>query len=337
MFCPAITIILASLLHVLYCQQLEHHDGREVQDKSDAYAKQKYYCNLFDVMKITDLSHPLENGTLHWPSNKGFIYRSQVDGERMNERNKTYYLKSDGFEMAVHCGTHLDAPRHFSKTGWTVDEIPLDRLINVPVQVIDLSSKVASNRSYGFVKDDFFDQNSKESLVIGKSVLLVYTGLSHLYDQGAKAYMGTDANNMTEMRIPGFTEEAAQYLVDVGVFGVGLDAPSADSSERHGLNNTLDPVAHTIFTKNNIYILENISKRLSELVHNDKLVRLTIAPLAIRGGSGSPIRLVAVTFRGDCATTTNSASSLSDVILVFLAIVSVIPVTVFVHSRYPGI
>lgn len=257
---------------------------------------------LVDGIKtIIDLSWPLNNNTLHWPKNFGFEYLNLIDGERKNDQNQSYYVKSDGFKMAVHTGTHLDAPRHFSQNGWTVDQIPLDRLVDVPVHVIDLSAQVSRNRSYNFQKSDFIDAQTNQPLVSPKSVVLVYTGLSKFYEQGEKAYFGTDTKNISQMQIPGFSKQAAEYMVEMKVYGVGLDAASADSSDRHGSNETYDPVAHSILNSNNIFILENISNRLSEIVaQKDASLRLTIAPLPITGGSGSPVRLIAFTLHDDC-------------------------------------
>lgn len=266
---------------------------------------------LVDGIKtIIDLSWPLNNDTLHWPKNTGFQYISVKDGEAKNDQNQAYYVRSDAFTMAVHTGTHLDAPRHFSQSGWTVDQIPLDRLIDVPAHVIDLSAKVNVNRTYNFQKSDFIDAQTNKPLVSPKSVVLIYTGISKFYEQGKKAYFGTETTNISEMSIPGFSKEAAEYMVEMKVYGVGLDAASADSSDRHGANETYDPVAHTIFNSNNIYILENVGKRLSEIVGQDAQIRLSIAPLAITGGSGSPVRLVAFTLHDDrlCGPPTNSAT-----------------------------
>lgn len=50
-------------------------------------------------------------------------------------------LKSDRLEIDLHSGTHMDAPRHFSQDKWTIEQVPLDRLVNVPARVIDLSEK----------------------------------------------------------------------------------------------------------------------------------------------------------------------------------------------------
>lgn len=38
-----------------------------------------------------------------------------------------YWASSNEFEAAEHGGTHIDAPYHFNKEGWKVDDIPFER------------------------------------------------------------------------------------------------------------------------------------------------------------------------------------------------------------------
>lgn len=283
---------------------------------------------------IVDLSHPLHNGTIHWPIFPGFTYTSYLDGDLPHEPNQTHYVKADGFTTSIHCGTHLDAPNHFNRQGWSVEQIPLSRLIDVQLQVIDLSAKVQANRSYSFTKADFIDSTGLKSLVTGGSVVLVYTGLSKFYADGQKAYLGTETNNTSEMHIPGFSKEAAQYLVEQGVYGVGLDAPSADSSQQHGANGTMNPVAHAIFSANNIYIIENVSNKLFDMIGQDSHMRLTIAPLAIVGGSGSPVRLVAVMAHNDCYKSAKNSSPLvrPQVVVMVMALIAFVAATLKLHK-----
>ena len=53
-----------------------------------------------------------------------------------------FYLEMYDISGSEHGGTHLDAPRHFAEGKWTLDQIPLDRLIG-PAIKIDISSKAA--------------------------------------------------------------------------------------------------------------------------------------------------------------------------------------------------
>lgn len=275
--------------------------------------------------KIIDLSYPLADGTLHWPENAGFKYSAQVDGERKNQFEQPYYVKSDSIDTAVHTGTHIDAPVHFSKEGWTIEQVPLERLIDVPVCVIDLSEKVRSNRTYNFMKEDFIDPNTNQPRVRPGSVVLVYTGISDLYSQGPKEYFGTDDKDVSKMKIPGFSQEAARYLVELGIYGVGLDAPSADSSERHGPDGTKNLVAHIEFNANNIFILENVNGKLKDLINEPAgSVSLIIAPLPIVGGSGSPVRLIAVSSPNTCQYLSNNAEQRLHTTGIFTALVAAV-------------
>lgn len=50
------------------------------------------------------------------------------------------YLEVNDFSQGEHVGTHMDAPAHFSKGNWHVDDIPLDKLAGRAV-VIDITAK----------------------------------------------------------------------------------------------------------------------------------------------------------------------------------------------------
>ena len=50
--------------------------------------------------------------------------------------------------MAEHGGTHIDAPLHMWKSAWSVDEIPLDRLYNLALVVVDVTKKVEKEPDY---------------------------------------------------------------------------------------------------------------------------------------------------------------------------------------------
>jgi len=58
--------------------------------------------------------------------------------------------------MAEHGGTHLDAPFHFSKTGWTVEQIPQRHLVDVSGVVIDIEAKVkeSPDQNYALTVED---------------------------------------------------------------------------------------------------------------------------------------------------------------------------------------
>ena len=62
-------------------------------------------------------------------------------------------LESNKFNMAEHTGTHVDAPSHFAKDHWRMQQVPPSRLIG-PGVVIDVTEKVNGNPDYGITVQD---------------------------------------------------------------------------------------------------------------------------------------------------------------------------------------
>ncbi|CAF4762564.1 unnamed protein product, partial [Rotaria sp. Silwood2] len=66
----------------------------------------------------------------------------------------SFFYSSNTFITSEHMGTHIDAPYHFSSTGWKVDEIPLKHLISIHARVIDVSKQCQRNKNYLIKIDD---------------------------------------------------------------------------------------------------------------------------------------------------------------------------------------
>ena len=88
---------------------------------------------------LVDLSHEYSEASIFWPTAEGFRLEKVADGVTPGG----YYYAANNFAGAEHGGTHLDAPVHFAAGRWTVEQIPLDRLIGAAV-VVDVSSKAAA-------------------------------------------------------------------------------------------------------------------------------------------------------------------------------------------------
>lgn len=50
-------------------------------------------------------------------------------------------FEMNNYKMNEHAGTHIDAPTHFNENGWDPSEIPLERLVDLPACVIDISAR----------------------------------------------------------------------------------------------------------------------------------------------------------------------------------------------------
>src|SRR5215510_12240072 len=97
----------------------------------------------FPSGKIVDLSHPFDIQTIYWPTEQGFV----LEKEQAGVTDKGYYYASNKFSAPEHGGTHIDAPRHFSANGNTLDQVPLEQLIGKAI-LIDVTKQCESNRDF---------------------------------------------------------------------------------------------------------------------------------------------------------------------------------------------
>ena len=81
--------------------------------------------------RLIDISVPLREGMAHWPGDVPFtrVQRTRI-GEDHAVSNDSLLM------MSAHCGTHVDAPKHFLPEGTTVEAMELSLLIG-PAYVLD--------------------------------------------------------------------------------------------------------------------------------------------------------------------------------------------------------
>ncbi|KAK5640972.1 hypothetical protein RI129_009519 [Pyrocoelia pectoralis] len=227
---------------------------------------------------VIDLTWPFNNKTISWGAGKKFEITKEnfVDGP-----DGTWYGSRE-FALAEHSGTHLDAPYHFYKNGWKVDEIPLSRLIATCVK-INLSEETEKfGHKARLLPKHLNDWEQRNGPVPPNSVILVYFNWGQYYHNESK-YLGGE--NSTLYRFPALSPQAAQWIADSNkVVGVGLDTPGIDPGE----GPPTKPV-HTILAKNQIYALENVKIPPD---FPEKGAQLLSMPMLLSGGTGAPVRII---------------------------------------------
>jgi len=224
--------------------------------------------------RIVDLGHSIRTSDPSW------------DGSPGAERTSTATFDKDGYaagRVAVdeHFGTHVDAPAHFSKGGWSVDQIPVERLYRPGVR-IDVSAKAAEQPDYLVTAADVAAFESAHGRIPEGSIALVATGWDRFWPDRAR-YMNERAG---VKHFPGLSADAVTLLArDRRVAGIGIDTPSID----YGPSTTFD--AHKVSMALNVFHVENAA-RLTTLPPSGFTV--VVAPLAVAGGSGAPTRIFAV-------------------------------------------
>lgn len=230
-----------------------------------------------------DLSHDLAADTVYWPTAEPFKLQTVAAGMT----DKGYYYSAYQFCAAEHGGTHIDAPVHFAEGRESVDRIPLDRLIGPAIKV-DISSKAATNRDYQIAMADFEAWENKNGRIPDDSIVLLQTGWSHYWPDSLK-YLGTDKRGpeaVAELHFPGLEPAAAKWLTENRkIKAIGLDTASID----YGQSQLFE--THRILMGQNIPAFENVADldRLPE-----KISMVIAMPIKIRGGSGGPLRIIAL-------------------------------------------
>ena len=224
--------------------------------------------------RIVDLGHAIHAGDPSWDGSAGF------------ERKSLATFEKDGYasgRVAVdeHFGTHLDAPAHFAKGRWSVDQIPVERLYRPGIR-IDVSAKAAGNPDYLVTPQDVRAFESAHGRIPEGTIALVATGWDRFWPDRAR-YMNEREG---VKHFPGLSADAVALLArDRRVAGIGIDTPSID----HGPSKTFE--AHKVSMALNVFHIENAA-HLTGLPASGFTV--LVAPLDIAGGSGAPTRVFAV-------------------------------------------
>jgi kynurenine formamidase len=232
--------------------------------------------------RIVDLSHSYGPGTLYWPTSKTkFALTPEADGPTPGG----WFYASNSLSTPEHGGTHLDAPRHFSEKGRTTDQIPLDQLV-APAVVIDVTKEAAANRDYRLTREAVLAFEKANGPIARGTAVLLRTRWSRHWPN-ARAYLGDDTpGDASKLSFPSYGVEAARLLVEErGVAALGIDTASIDYGR------STDFQVHRVAAARNVPGFENLTN-LDQLPLRGALV--IALPMKIEGGSGGPLRAIAL-------------------------------------------
>ncbi|MFQ5847643.1 MAG: cyclase family protein [Candidatus Methylomirabilales bacterium] len=203
------------------------------------------------------------------------------------EIHNTHHLARDGFfanawDIHEHSGTHVDAPLHFSKEGWSAADIPAEALV-VPVVVLDIRRRVRRDPDAQVRVEDVTRWEKKHGRVPPGAAVLMWSGWEDRVRDPA-AYRNMDRQGI--MHFPGFSREAAEFLVtERAVGGIGVDTLSLDYGP------STDFGAHVTVLPTNRWGIENLAN-LGQLPPRGATLFAGVP--RVKGASGGPARILAV-------------------------------------------
>ena len=241
-------------------------------------------------LRVVDLTQPLSAETpllplpKQWNNTPAFrLYELS----RYDDRGPAWYW--NGFETGEHTGTHFDAPIHWV-TGKdlpdnSVDRIPARKFVG-PAFVIDVVAEVERDPDFLLTPEHVRIWERQHGKIAAGGWVLLRTGWSRRRD--AKSYINAKEDGP---HTPGWTKECSEFLArERDVLGVGVETVGTDAGQAAKFDPPFSN--HCIMHGNGKFGLAGLTN-LDQLPPTGAIV--IAAPLKIVNGSGSPLRVIAIT------------------------------------------
>jgi len=244
--------------------------------KPNDSSRRTYATAVDKKPKIVDLSRELYHRALAHPFHPPVVITPWDTHQPKQAGNTILRSASYAISFSDHAGTHVDAPKHFDPTpgALSVDQMPLENFYTSGL-ALDLSH-VELKAAISVAEMEEALEKSGQEIKEGDTVLIymAYNKRVHFDDP------------RWQHDFPGLSLEAVHWLADKGckMFGVEAVSPSPEGE--------LNFQAHNACGERGITHMEGLDN-IDAVVGKGRF-RFVGFPLKFRGGSGSPIRAVAI-------------------------------------------
>lgn len=228
-----------------------------------------------DLSQVIDHMQPVANP--QYNQKPAMWYRITHETSRGMYKHGTITFQIRDFLIGEHVSTHVDALRHYIPDGPDLAEMPLDWFITSAI-CVDVSHKPPLS----FITAADLEQ------AMHAAHLEIRAGDTFLYYQGYYRRSGTP-NWLHEFA--GLDGGAVEWLADQGVINIGCECASIDNAITMQEESRPSYPAHTACRERRIINTENLCNLDAVLGQRFTYVGL---PLKLRGGTGCPIRAVAI-------------------------------------------
>ena len=262
---------------------------------------------LASGVEVYDLAQPLSAETPHSPNHPPFrMSLARRHGDMVREDGSS--AANEMIFTGGHTGTHVDALAHVSyegklhggasaeeaQRGGRFSTLGIDAMEPIFCRgvLLDITSLHGTDilpGGYGITEDDLAAASEKAGVEVQPGgVALVRSGWAANFGD-AKVFLGRETG------VPGPTEGAARWLAGKGVRATGAETIAYEQIKPE-VGHRLLPVHRLLLVEHGIHIIEvmNLSELAAAGVHEFVFV---LAPLNITGGTGSPVRPLAVVER----------------------------------------
>ena len=209
-------------------------------------------------MEILDISRTIEPNMPLYPGSEPPSQEWHLSMEEGDPNNVS------GWKLNSHTGTHVDARKHFVPDGWTMEALDLERSVG-SCRVVDLTH----------VEGHVGRADLEEAGLAGETRVLLKTRNSS---------RGLMRREEFEEGYVAVSNEAAEYLVEIGVGTVGVDYLSVEPFEDGEFH------THHALLEADVVVLEGLV--LSEVEPGNYF--LACLPLKLAGSEGAPARAILI-------------------------------------------
>ncbi|NMF90103.1 cyclase family protein [Aromatoleum petrolei] len=241
------------------------------------------------AIRVVDLTQPLGPDTPVLGLPPPFANSPGVSFETISQyddKGPAWYWRT--IRMGEHTGTHFDAPVHWvsgkDRADNTLDTIPAERFVG-PACVIDISAEASANPDFLLTRDGVLAWEARHGRIPPKSWVLLRSDWSKRV--GVAEFLNCREDGPHS---PGFDRGATELLaLERDVLGVGVETVGTDAGQAH----SFDPPfwTHHIMQGNGKFGLASLAN-LDRLPPTGAVV--VASPLKLVGGSGSPLRVLAL-------------------------------------------
>ena len=239
------------------------------------------------AVRVIDLTAPLSNDTplLELPPELGQTARFELEEiSRYDDRGPAWYWNN--FHTGEHTGTHFDAPIHWvsGKDRDDIATVPVSAFV-APAVVLDVTSRVEENPNFLIEVADIEAFAAEHGPLPQGGWLLCRTGWSGRVTQ-EEMINRTDTGPTS----PGMSVDCARWVAEESPLqGIGVETVGTDAGAAHSFEPAFP--CHSFLLGAGKYGLAQL-QNLDQLPPIGAVV--VASPLKIVGGSGSPVRVLAL-------------------------------------------
>ncbi len=244
--------------------------------------------------RVFDLAQPYFVGMPHHPNHPPFLYGlTKRHGDFQDASGMS--SAADSMAMSGHTGTHMDALNHFSLCGkfqngdevdahqtyGGVQSLSVDTIAPVLRRgvLLDIARDTPLSRLHVITPDEL-DRAAEGVEIRAGDVVLLRTGWAKYWEDPRKY--------IDQLHNPGPGIDGARWLSSKKIFAAGSDTVAFEHVPDAAM-----PVHVHLLVESGIHIMENLNLEELAVAGVREFVYIA-APLRIRGGTGAPIRPIAL-------------------------------------------